>query len=137
VGAGSTIVDRPRLPLEDRAAKVVFVPAGGYSIYWEGADKVAPTILSKAAANNVVRPDLLTADGKGIEVLSASWVPSKWRPAVAQMIDQKDLKRIVVRSGLPGRTTKTIQYLVKGNSSVTVKYDSLKGGTVQKTIALQ
>jgi hypothetical protein len=100
-------------------------------------DKVAPTILSKAAANNVVRPDLLMAEGKGIEVLSVSWVPTKWRPAVAQMIDQKDLRRIVVRSGLPGRTTKTIQYLVKGSGSITVKYDSLKGGAVQKTIALQ
>ncbi len=100
-------------------------------------DKIAPTILAKAAANNVVRPDLLTIEGKGSEVLSASWVPNKWRPAVAQMIDQKNLNRIVVRSGLPGRTTKTVQYLVKGSGSMTVKYDSLKGGAVQKSIVLQ
>jgi hypothetical protein len=99
--------------------------------------KVAPTILAKAAANNVVRPDLLTVEGKGIEVLSASWVPSKWRPAVAQLIDQQDLSRIMLRNGLSGRAARTIQYFIKGGGPITVKYDSLKGGTVQKTIPLQ
>jgi hypothetical protein len=99
--------------------------------------KVAPTILAKAATNNVVRPDLLTIDGKGVEVLSASWVPNKWRPGVAQAIDQRDLARILLRNGLAGRATRTIQYFIKGSGSVSVKYDSLKGGTVTKTVALQ
>jgi len=100
-------------------------------------DGLVPTIMTKAANNNVVRPDLITLDGKGVEVVSASWLATKWRPAVSQLIDQKDLKRILVRNGHPGRTTKTLQYFVKGSGSVTVKYDSLKGGTVQKTIVLQ
>jgi hypothetical protein len=100
-------------------------------------DKLAPTILSKAAQNDVVPPDLLTLEGKGIDVLSASWVANKWRPGVAPMIDQKDLKRIMVRNGLPGNTTRTVQYLVKGAGAVTVKYASLKGGSAQKVIALQ
>jgi len=100
-------------------------------------DKAAPTILAKAAANNVVPPDLLTVDGPGIEVLSASWVPSKWRPAVAPMIDQKDLKRIMIRNGQPGRATRTVQYLLRGTGSMTVKYTSVKGGAAQKVIALQ
>ena len=99
--------------------------------------KVAPTILAKAAMNNVVPPDLLTVDGKGVEVISASLVADKWRPAVAQSIDQKDLKRIMLRNGLAGRTTRTIQYLVKGTGPLTVKYASLKGGTAEKTIQLQ
>jgi len=100
-------------------------------------DKVTPTILAKAAVNNVVRPDLITLDGKGVEVLSAAWVPSKFRPGIAQAIDQRDLKRILLRNGLAGRTTRTLQYLLKGAGSVTVKYDSVKGGTAQKTVALQ
>jgi hypothetical protein len=53
------------------------------------------------------------------------------------MIDQKDLKRIIVRNGQPGRSTRTVQYLVKGSGNVTVQYTSLKGGTVQKTIPLK
>jgi Zinc carboxypeptidase len=99
--------------------------------------KVAPTILAKAAQNNVVQPDLLTVDGKGVEVLSASWVADKWRPAVAQTIDQKDLTRIMLRNGLAGRARKTIQYIIKGAGPITVKYASLKGGTVAKTLTLQ
>ena len=30
------------------------------------------------------------------------------------MIDQMDLKRVIIRIGLPGNTTRTIEYLVKG-----------------------
>jgi hypothetical protein len=99
--------------------------------------KVAPTILAKAAMNNVVPPDLLTVDGKTAEIISASWVADKWRPAVAQSIDQKDLKRIMLRNGLTGKATKTIQYIVKGAGAMTVKYASVKGGTAEKTITLQ
>ncbi len=99
--------------------------------------KVAPTILAKAAANNVVTPDLLTVESAGVEVLSASWVTDKWRPAVAQAVPQADLKRIILRNGLSGRSTKTIQYLVKGTGAMTVKYSSQKGGTVSKAVTLQ
>jgi hypothetical protein len=53
------------------------------------------------------------------------------------MIDQKDLTRIMIRNGHPGHATRTVQYLVKGAGSMTVKYASVKGGTVQKTIVLQ
>ncbi len=118
--------------------KVEKIGDGVYKVWIDLVnDKATPTILAKAADNNVVPPDLLTVDGRTVDVLSASWVPSKWRPSVAQMIDQPDLKRVIVRSGLPGHTTRTLQYLVKGTGSFTVKYASLKGGTVQKTIALQ
>jgi hypothetical protein len=129
----------------DEMPKVAFGPAKveklGDGIFRVWVDvtnpKVTPTILAKAAMNNVVPPDLLTVDGKAVEILSASWVTDKWRPAVAQAIDQKDLKRIILRNGLTGRATKTIQYLVKGTGPITVKYASVKGGTVEKTITLQ
>jgi hypothetical protein len=100
-------------------------------------DKAVPTILAKAAANNVVPPDVITFDGKTVDVLSAGWVASKWRPGVAELIDQKDVTRIIVRTGHPAHATKTLEYLVKGTGSFTVKYTSVKGGTAQKTIALQ
>jgi hypothetical protein len=129
----------------DEMPKVAFGPAkveklgdGIFKVWVDVSNpKVAPTILAKAAMNGVVPPDLLTVDGKGVEILSASWVTDKWRPAVAQSIEQKDLKRIMLRNGLTGRATKTIQYLVKGTGPITVKYASVKGGTVEKTITLQ
>jgi hypothetical protein len=100
--------------------------------------KVTPTIMAKAAENNVVRPDLLTVSGgQGFEVLSAGWVRDRFRPGATQLIDQKQLSRILIRNGHPGRTTRVIDYIVKGTGSVTVTYDSLKGGKVSTTVALK
>lgn len=103
--------------------------------------KVVPTITERAAQNNVVRPDLLTLEGKDAEVISASWIDNKEvyrvKPNVTPFIDQKDLKRIILRNGTAGKTARTIMYLVKGSGDVTVRYDSVKGGTVAKTIGLR
>jgi hypothetical protein len=103
--------------------------------------KVAPTVMAKAAQNNVVRPDLLTLEGKNVEVISASWVTNKEvykvKPDLTQLIDQKDLKRIIIRNGHPGKTTKTIMYIVKGSGDVTITYDSVKGGKTGKTVRLK
>ena len=103
--------------------------------------KVGPTIMAKAAQTSVVRPDLLTIDGKNAEVLSAGFIDNKEifkvRPSVTPLIDQKDLKRILVRNGFPGKTTRTLVYLVRGSGAVTVTYDSVKGGKAAKTVNLQ
>lgn len=99
--------------------------------------KVMPTIMAKAAENNVVRPDLLTVSGQGVEVLSAGWVRDRFRPGATQLIDQKQLSRILIRNGHAGRTTRAIEYIVKGTGTMTVAYDSLKGGRVSSTIALK
>jgi hypothetical protein len=101
--------------------------------------KVAPTITARAAQNNVVRPDLITLDGKA-DIISASWINNKesfdYLKPVTELIDQKQLNRLIIRNGHPGKTTRTLQYLVKGSGSVKITYDSVKGGTVTKTIAL-
>ncbi len=99
--------------------------------------KLTPTILAKAAQNNVVRPDLLTVEGAGIEVLSAGWVASKFRPGATELIDQHDPKRIVIRTGHAGRTTRTIEYLVRGTGTMTITYDSVKGGTATAKVSVK
>ena len=114
--------------------KVEKIGKGVYKIWLEFSNpKVAPTITAKAAQNNVVRPDLLTLEG-GVEVISASWIndplTNDYLNPVSQEIDQHDLKRIMLRNGQPSKTSRTIQYLVKGSGKVTIKYDSVKGGTV-------
>ena len=93
--------------------------------------------MAKAADNNVVRPDLLTVDASGIEVLSAGWVQNKFRPGASDLIDQKQLNRIVIRTGHAGRLTRTIEYLVRGTGEMTVSYDSLKGGKASTKIAVK
>jgi len=102
--------------------------------------KVAPSITAMAARNNVVRPDLLILEGN-VEVISASWITNKltqeYRPSITTMIDQHDLKRLIIRSGHPGKTTKTMQYLVKGSGDLNITYDSLRGGKVSTKIILK
>lgn len=101
--------------------------------------KVAPTITARAAQNNVVRPDLITLEGKA-EIISASWINGKetfdYLNPITELIDQKQLNRLLIRNGHPGKTTRTLQYLVKGKGKITVTYDSVKGGIVSTEIKL-
>lgn len=117
------------------------VEAIGDGVYRVRADftnqKLTPTVMAKAAENNVVRPDLLIVDGKGIEVLSAGWVASKFYRGATELIDQPDPKRLLVRTGHPGRATRTIEYLVRGTGEMTVTYDSVKGGKATSRILVK
>jgi len=100
-------------------------------------ERLIPTITVRARENHVVRPDLITVDGDGVEIIAAGWVQDKFRPGPIDMIDQAELDRIMVRSGAPGRTTRTIEYLVRGDGSMTVTYSAAKGGTASTTVALR
>jgi hypothetical protein len=64
-------------------------------------------------------------------------VQNKFRPGPTEMIDQEELDRIMVRSGLPGHSTRTIEYLVRGSGSVTIRYDAVKGGVAETTLQLR
>lgn len=99
-------------------------------------ERLIPTITARAQENNVVRPDLITVDGD-VEIIAVGWVADKNRPGPTQLIDQEELDRIMVRSGHAGRTTKTIEYLVRGRGDMTVTYSALKGGTVSVTVAVR
>ncbi|MFC2118171.1 M14 family metallopeptidase [Bacteroidota bacterium] len=102
--------------------------------------KLAPTITARAAKNMVVRPDLIKMEGE-CEIISSSWINNKenfeYLKPITRLIDQKNLKRIIVRNGHPGRTTRTLQYLVKGSGKINIIYDSVKGGKVSKSLALR
>ena len=99
-------------------------------------ERLIPTITVKGRQNNVVRPDILSVDGE-VNIVAAGWVTDKNRPGPTQMIDQAELDRILIRSGAPGRHTRTIEYLVRGSGSMTVEYSSAKGGTARTTIQLR
>ena len=70
-------------------------------------------------------------------MLSAGWVRDRFRPGATQLIDQKQPARILVRNGHPGRTTRVIEYIVKGTGPMTVTYDSVKGGRAAATVTLK
>jgi hypothetical protein len=99
-------------------------------------ERLIPTITVRGRQHNVVRPDLLTVEGN-VEIVTAGWVPNKHRPGPTERIDQEELDRIIIRSGHPGRTTRTIEYLVRGSGSMTVTYSAVKGGTASTTVRLR
>jgi hypothetical protein len=99
-------------------------------------ERLIPTVTAEARDNRVVAPDIINVSG-GVEVVAAGWVASKVRPGPTQMIDQSDLNRIMLRSGAPGRVTRTIEYLVRGSGSMTVEYVSQKGGTVSTSVQVR
>lgn len=99
-------------------------------------ERVIPTITARAMSTKVVRPDILTVDGD-VEIVAAGWVENKHRPGKTNLIDQKELDRILVRSGHPGRTTRTIEYLVRGTGTMDVTYSTVKGGTVSTTVRVR
>jgi hypothetical protein len=82
-----------------------------------------------------VRPDLITVEGN-VEVIAAGWVTDLYRTEPLQRIDQEELDRILVRTGAPGRTTRTIEYLVRGSGPMTIDYSAVKGGTASATVVL-
>ncbi len=95
---------------------------------------------ARAAQNNVVRPDLIILDGD-VDIISASWITSKetfdYLKPITSFIDQKQLNRIMIRNGHPGKTTRTLQYLIKGKGKIKVTYDSVKGGAVSANLQLK
>jgi len=99
-------------------------------------ERLIPTIMARAVSTRAVRPDLLTAEGD-VEIVSAGWVRDRNRPGQTDLIDQKELDRILVRSGQPGRTTRTIEYLVRGTGTMNVTYSSVKGGTVSASVTVR
>ncbi len=138
-----TLYQADELPMIQMGEPEVQALEGGvYRVFLEVSNpKVTPTIMERAAQNNVVRPDLLTLEGKSVQVISASTIDGKEsykiRPAVTSFIDQKDLKRILLRNGTPGKTTRTFLYLVKGSGEITFSYDSVKGGKAARTVKLK
>lgn len=100
-------------------------------------ERLIPTITEVGRRNRVVRPDLLTVEGSGVEVVAAGWVTDKNRPGPTEPIHQEELNRILIASGAPGRTTRTIEYLVRGSGSMTVRYSAVKGGTVEAVVRLR
>ena len=99
-------------------------------------ERAIPTITTRAMTTRAVRPDILTAEG-GPEIVSAGWVQDRNRPGRTALVEQKELDRILVRNGIPGRTTRTMEYLVRGRGSLEVTYSTVKGGTVRTTVRVQ
>ena len=133
-----TLYHADQMPLMQMGGTQVESLGGGMYKVWVDIrnERVIPTITARAMSTRAVRPDLLMAEGD-VEIVAAGWVQDKNRPRKTQMIDQEKLNRIIVRSGHPGRTTRTVEYLVRGSGNLEVTYSTVKGGTVSTTVRVR
>jgi hypothetical protein len=133
-----TLYHADQMPLMQMGGTQVESLGGGMYKVWVDIrnERVIPTITARAMSTRAVRPDLLMAEGD-VEIVAAGWVQDKNRPGKSQMIDQEKLNRIIVRSGHPGRTTRTVEYLVRGSGNLEVTYKTVKGGTVSTTVRVR
>jgi len=125
----------PKMSMGD--TQVESLGGGMYKVWVDITnERIVPTITARAVSTRTVRPDLLIAEGD-VEIVAVGWVANKHRPGKTQLIDQKKLNRILLRGGHPGRTTRTVEYLVRGSGNLEVTYSTVKGGTVSTTVQVR
>ncbi|MCP4897488.1 MAG: peptidase M14 [bacterium] len=95
-------------------------------------DRAIPSMTAVASQLKLHRPDIVTVEGA--QVISSGVV----QDAYLNKVDlQKHRPERLMVDGVEGRSTKTLFLLVEGSGDITVTYDSVKAGTLTKTIELE
>ncbi|MFQ6038172.1 MAG: peptidase M14, partial [Candidatus Aminicenantales bacterium] len=89
--------------------------------------RVTPTISFLARQKKLHRADRLRVEGRGIKLLAAGRLTDKFRGLTEKIETRKNA--FWVESGIPGFGRTTFRLIVQGKGTVTLVYDSLKGGT--------
>ncbi|RKY82129.1 peptidase M14, partial [candidate division KSB1 bacterium] len=112
------------------------IEPGIYKIYVTIAnDGSIPSLSALDVKNHISRPDLLTVSGRNIKVIYAAKVLDKWLNRVEIIKNRPE--RIVIDNGIDGKSSKTFMWIVKGSGKIKISFDAVKGGKVNKIIALK
>ena len=94
-------------------------------------ERAIPSMTALARQNKLHRPDLATVEGA--EVIASGVVRDPY-------LDKVDLQRHrpgrLRVAGVPGLGRRRLMFLVRGEGELTVRYDSLKGGRLTRTVRL-
>jgi len=96
--------------------------------------KITPTISGQAVSQNLHRPDRILLGGKNAALLAVGEMQNRFLDRTSAVKTIKNAFEVV--GGVPGRGRREFRMLVKGSGSLTLTYDSLKGGHAEKTIDL-
>ncbi|MFH1942316.1 MAG: M14 family metallopeptidase [bacterium] len=88
--------------------------------------RAMPTISQIAVKNRTNRPDIITVQGKQIEVVSAGIVTDRWMKRI-NLVDERP-ERVLLPNGIPGNGTRTVQFILSGSGNVEIALDCMKGG---------
>lgn len=113
---------------EVKLSEVEVTPLGGdlYQIRVIAENtRLIPTRSSQAAKHNLFRKDYATVRGDDVEIISAGTVTDKYRNLVSGQ--QHDVEHLWV-SGLAGKESRLLQWVVKGSGKVELVYNGQKCG---------
>ncbi len=97
--------------------------------------KITPTITGQAVSQKLHRPDRIRVDGNNVALLAVGEMQDRILGRTAPVKSLKNAFDVV--GGVPGRGRREYRMLVKGAGTITLTFDSLKGGTAAKTIELK
>lgn len=95
-------------------------------------ERAIPTMTAAARQTRLHRPDIATVEGA--EVVASGLVENPWLDEVT--LQEHRPERLLV-DGINGVSARRLFFLLAGEGTVTVRYDSLKGGTLSQEVALQ
>ncbi|MGB9905825.1 MAG: M14 family metallopeptidase [Candidatus Saccharicenans sp.] len=123
----------PRLKLEKVSLKKL--DNGLYQLDVRIAnDQVTPSISSQAVQKKLHRLDRLKIEGQA-RLLSAGILTDRFRELVEPVKVRQNYFQ--VENGIPGYGYVDFRLLVEGSGEITLVYDSLKGGNLEKRISLK
>lgn len=96
-------------------------------------DRPTPTRLEQETAHRVGSPDLVRLEGAGLKVLTAGVVTDRFRNRIEAVRHRPE--RVELDS-VPGMSQVRVQFVVAGNGTATVTYDSAKGGPRTAVVSL-
>lgn len=94
-------------------------------------DKMQPTHLKVDLKNKITPPDVISLVGEGIDVIAGFVVQDPYLNIVREQEFEPAHLRV---ENIPGHGRVWVRWLVKGQGKATVRLESIKGGSAEKTI---
>lgn len=94
-----------------------------------------PTRIEAAELYNSGSPDYFSISGTGLRVQAGGLTSGELRDQVR--LQERTPERIVLNSGVQGRSTLSVTWIVSGTGTATLEYRSQKGGTHRRTVQVR
>jgi hypothetical protein len=108
---------------------------GVYQVDFAVADaKATPTISAQATSQKLHRPDRIRVDGPKAALLAAGEMQDRFLNRTRSVKTLKNAFDVI--GGISGHGRREFRLLVKASGPITLTYDSLKGGFLEKTVSL-
>ena len=94
-----------------------------------------PTRTALAVEKKLGRPDLVTIEGAGIEILAGGFRTDRFRPERLEL-QEHEPERLVRDAGLGGRSRLRVRWIVRGAGQATIRYAAEKAVDVERAVEI-